>query len=115
MHEISLVQGLLKQLESLAHKHNTTSISKVRLEVGPFSGIVIDSFEFGFDILAKESELTKKAELEIITPPMQYKCIKCEYLVSSASTMPEICPACQNTLLVPEGGDDLILLQVEME
>lgn len=115
MHEISLVQGLLKQLESLAHKHNTTSISKVRLEVGPFSGIVVDSFEFGFDILAKESELTKKAELEIIIPPMQYKCTKCAHLVSSDSTMPKICPKCTNTLLMPEGGADLILLQVEMK
>lgn len=115
MHEISLVQGLLKQLESLAHKHNTTSICKVRLEVGPFSGIVVDSFEFAFDILAKELELTKQAELEIITPAMQYKCTKCAHLVSSDATMPEICPQCQNTLLVPEGGDDLILLQVEME
>ena len=49
MHEISLVQGLLAELALLAEKHESKSISKVRVEVGPLSGIVVDSFQFGFD------------------------------------------------------------------
>ena len=52
MHELSLVQGLLSQLQTLAQQHSAISISRVRVEVGPFAGIVIDSFQFAFDILA---------------------------------------------------------------
>ena len=115
MHELSLVQGLLSQLRTLAQQHSAISISRVRVEVGPFAGIVIDSFQFAFDILAKKSELMKNAELEIIIPPTQYKCFQCKNVLISDHDMPESCPQCESTVLVPEGGDGLILLQVEMD
>ena len=115
MHELSLVQGLFSQLESLAREHKTTSVSNVRVEIGQFAGIVIDSFQFAFEVLAKESDLIKNAELEIIVPPMQYKCFQCRKVITSADVMPDCCPDCHSDLMVPEGGDNLILLQVEME
>ena len=115
MHELSLVQGLLRQLADLAGKHGATSVSRVKVEVGPLSGIVVDSFCFGFEVLAAEEALTRRAELEIVVPPMQYKCCHCDNSLIAEMTMPEICPRCGTTLLVPEGGDGIVLLQVEME
>lgn len=115
MHELSLVQGLLRQLEALAGEHNTTSISTVLVEIGPFSGIVVDSFQFAFEVLAQEHPLLENAELTIETPPMQYKCFDCHYVLSSDRYVPDSCPVCESTVLVPEGGDGVILLQVEME
>ncbi|MBI5556533.1 MAG: hydrogenase maturation nickel metallochaperone HypA [Deltaproteobacteria bacterium] len=114
MHEISLVQGLLKQLALLAAEHGSKSVSKVRLEVGPHSGIVIDSFKFGFEVLAAEIDLTRHARLEIVIPPLRYKCCYCGH-VRQTERLPETCSQCAKTLLVPDGGDGLILLQVEME
>jgi len=114
MHEISLVQGLLKQLGELAGQHQSKAISKVRVEIGPLSGIVIDSFQFGFDVLAAEQELTSKALLEIVSPPIQYKCCYCGHVCLNQPGVPDSCPQCDHHLLVPEGGDGLILLQVEM-
>lgn len=114
MHEISLVQALLRQLAELARQHNSRAISKVRVEIGPLSGIVIDSFQFGFDVLAAEEELTSEALLEIVTPPIQYKCRSCGHVCLNHTGVPDVCPACSHSLLVPEGGDGLILLQVEM-
>jgi hydrogenase nickel incorporation protein HypA/HybF len=115
MHEISLVQGLLRQLAELAEKHRSKSISRVKVEVGPLSGIVVDSFCFGFEVLAAENELTRKAVLEIVTPPGRYKCCYCGHVSVNGKAAPEACPQCGQTLLVPDGGDGLILLQVEME
>ena len=116
MHEISLVQGLLNQLDSLALEHKATSINKVKVEVGPFAGIVIDSFQFGFDVLAAEHDLTREATLEIVTPPKQYKCCHCGKVAVLESSSTEIaCIHCSKTILAPVGGDGLILLQVEME
>jgi len=114
MHEISLVQGLLRQLADLAREHQVKAISKVRVEIGPLSGIVIDSFQFGFDVLSAEQDLTSEALLEIVTPPIQYKCCFCGHVCLSSAGVPDSCPECSHTLLVPEGGDGLILLQVEM-
>ncbi|MFH1214934.1 MAG: hydrogenase maturation nickel metallochaperone HypA [Pseudomonadota bacterium] len=115
MHEISLVQGLLRQLAELAREHEATSISKVKVEVGQLSGVVVDSFCFGFEVLAVEEELTSRAKLEIVIPPMRYKCCHCGASCIGGKNMPDKCSLCKETLLVPEGGDGLVLLQVEME
>ena len=81
MHEFSLAQGLTRQLEDLARQHKAQKICTVRVAIGIRSGIVVDSFTFGFEVLAKEDTLLQEAILEISEPD----------------------------------GDDLILLQVEME
>lgn len=114
MHEMSLVQGLLGQLQTLATQHNKTKVISVTMEIGPFAGVVIDSFQFGFDILAKEEMLTKDAELKIISPTASYRCCGCAKQIKSEQR-PESCPNCSETFFSPEGSDDLILLQVEME
>lgn len=81
MHEFSLAQGLTRQLVELAGRHEAEKICTVRVAIGTRSGIVVDSFCFGFEVLAKENTLIREAVLEISEPE----------------------------------GDDLILLQVEME
>ena len=114
MHEMSLVQGLLGQLHELAREHNREKVISVCMEIGPFSGVVLDSFQFGFDILAKDDVLTRDAKLIIESPPAAYRCFACGKLIE-AQQRPDSCPNCSETLFSPEGGDDLILRQVEME
>lgn len=114
MHEMSLVQGLLDQLQQLATEHNKSKIICVTMEIGPFSGVVSDSFQFGFDILAKEVTLTKDARLIIEIPPANYRCCGCGKQIQEEQR-PESCSHCSETLFSPEGSDDLILLRVEME
>ena len=67
MHELSLAQGLLTQLEGLAKEHDATTVYVVRVDIGEQSGIVVDSFCFGFDALKKEKPLTQNADLQINT------------------------------------------------
>ncbi len=114
MHEISLVQALLAQLADLAAEHDKKRVITVTLDIGPLSGVVIDSFQFGFDILSAENSLTKGARLIITNPPASYQCIRCSYK-QEAAVRPDHCPECNETLLIPEGGDAIILNQVEME
>ncbi len=114
MHEMSLVQGLLGQLQKLAREHKKTKVLVVYMEIGPLAGVVIDSFEFGFEILAKEDPLTREATLIIESPPALYRCCTCQAEIKEEQR-PEECPHCSETLLIPEGGDDLILSRVEME
>jgi len=84
------------------------------MEIGPLSGVVVDSFQFGFDILSAEDEMLRGAKLELQVPPVIYRCTNCPHTVTTAER-PEECPECGELLLIPEGGDDLILKQVEME
>ena len=115
MHEISLVQGLLQQLHALARENQTSRVLRLTMVIGPLSGVVIDSFKFGFDILSKEDDLVRDSVLDIIIPKVTYRCSNCSHSVQTTGERPEQCSACGDTLLIPEGGDDLVLQQVEME
>ena len=115
MHEMSLVQGLLQQLHAIAREHKGSRVTRLTMSVGPLSGVVVDSFTFGFDILSKEDDLVRDAVLDIIIPPVTYRCSGCGDTFETTADRPEQCSSCGDRILIPEGGDDLILQQVEME
>jgi hydrogenase nickel incorporation protein HypA/HybF len=115
MHEISLVQGLLDQLHSIARENNTSRVLKITMKIGPLAGVVVESFEFGFDILSKQDDLVRDAKLIIIVPEVSYRCSNCGHEEVTNGARPEQCAACKDPILIAEHGDDLILQQVEME
>jgi hydrogenase nickel incorporation protein HypA/HybF len=115
MHEISLVQGLFKQLQELATSNKATKVTSVTMEIGPLSGVVVDSFQFGFDILSADDDLVKGAKLNIKIPTVTYTCTDCGHIETATGAKPEQCIKCGELFLIPNGGDDLLLLQVEME
>jgi hydrogenase nickel incorporation protein HypA/HybF len=115
MHEMSLVQGLIQQLNDLAIENKMTKVIKVTMEIGPLSGVVVDSFTFGFEVLAPQDPLLKDAELIIDVPPVTYSCPSCKNELQTTGDRPDQCEKCQEVFLIPSGGDDLILKQVEME
>ena len=115
MHEMSLVQGLFTQLGELAAANKATRVVKVTMEIGPLSGVVVDSFRFGFEVLSAQDELVKGAELVVEIPEVTYTCTSCSHQMVSAGDRPDMCSACGEFFLTPQGGDDLLLKQVEME
>ncbi len=115
MHELSLAQSLLRQLHDLAAQNGAKLVSKVTVEIGPLAGIVQDSFAFGFTTLAAESPVTKGAALVIKTSMPEYQCLDCNHIMPASLKRPLNCPVCQSAMVIPRGGSDIILLQVEME
>ncbi len=115
MHEMSLVQGLFQQLGDLAAENKMNKVLKVTMEIGPLSGVVVDSFTFGFEALASHDPLVKDAELIIEVPPVTYTCTSCNHQMETSGDRPDKCEKCDEVFLIPSGGNDLILKQVEME
>ncbi len=115
MHEISLVQNLFHQLADLAEQNKMSKVVSVTMQIGPLSGVVIDSFQFGFDILSKDDDLIRGAQLIINTTAVTYRCSKCGATQQSSGVKPDGCSACDEQFLFAEGGDELILQKVEME
>ena len=102
----------MSQLLQLAEQHKATKIITVKVTIGRLSGIVADSFSFGFETLSLENSLTKNAVLEITETEPAKRCLDCNFIIDSHT---RICPKCLSSRLVAEGGDDLVLNQVEME
>ena len=128
MHELSLAQSLIDQLLDLAKEHQAERIIRVTVTLGPFSGIVRDSFEFGFDNLKQSQNATRKTVLELATPDPVYICLDCDKVsvipfsvpndpldMTFRSLYPKKCPWCCSNRLSPKEGTELILNQVEME
>ncbi len=128
MHELSLAQSLIDQLLELAGEHQAVRINRVVVTLGPFSGIVQDSFAFGFNILKAERPATRDAVLEMETPDPEYSCVECNTLsvipfprqserleLARCGLAARKCPWCGSNRLSSRGGTELILNQVEME
>ena len=124
MHELSLASGLIDQLQLLATEHRAKKITKATVVIGPFSGIVADSFSFGFDALKQEQELTAEASLIIEQPAPEFSCLHCGKIFSQQQSGDAAasrifagtpCPHCGSHHCTAKGGDELILKQLEME
>ncbi len=114
MHELSLVQGLMSQVLDLVERHRASKVLKITVAIGPFSGVVADSFRFAYEILSQDYAATKEAVLEIQEPKPTYRCNSCGYEAPDRLD-DDSCPRCEQGIMVPRGGDELILLSVEME
>jgi hydrogenase nickel incorporation protein HypA/HybF len=115
MHEFSLAQSLLSQVCTLAGEHDATRVRRIRVAVGPMAGVVVDSFRFGFEVLAADNALTRDAVLEIKTPFPPYTCLGCGHVHEGCEARPASCARCGGRGLVPRGGDEILLLQIEIE
>ncbi len=118
MHELSLVENLFTQLEQLLKENNAQKVLRVKVEIGAFSGVVLDSFQFAFTVLRENplySPWAESAKLEMSAPKPQYIC-ECGHLQERGKLEPGICDICGSSFLTPAvGGKDIILQQVEME
>lgn len=63
MHEFSLAQGLHDQLIDLAREHEVEKVLKAEVCIGENAGIVVESFVFGFNVLAGQNPTTEGCEL----------------------------------------------------
>ncbi|RLB70565.1 MAG: hydrogenase maturation nickel metallochaperone HypA [Deltaproteobacteria bacterium] len=116
MHELSLAQGLVKQLLQLATEHHADRVVKATVRIGPLAGVVVDSFCFGFDAVKSMSSVTRETILELDCPPAVYRCPACGWEGEVCRPANVLCPGCGiQGRTFPVGDDDLILQQVELE
>ena len=64
VHESHLIEPIIKGISEHAEKQGAKIVSKVRLKVGEFTGVKVDSFKETFSVLAKGTIL-ENAELEL--------------------------------------------------
>ncbi len=125
MHELSLAHSLIDQILGLAAEHRASRVLRVRVTLGPFSGVVRDSFEFGSNVLKKEQPQTAEAQLDLETPDPTYVSglrpgigdpLPCRANRGTAFPRPlsQEMPSVRRPPS-PKGGTELILNQLEME
>ena len=113
MHEMSLIQSLLEQLEVIAKQNKLTRITKVVLQLGDFRQCVPEILEFAFTTLT-EGTKAEGAKLVLEHLPIKMECLSCGEIFTVERHV-YFCPQCQETQLKLLSGKEFILSSIDGE
>ncbi len=115
MHEASLAMGMAQNLIDVARRNGAKEVLKVRVKIGPLSGVVIDSFVFAFDAIKREHPLLKNTKLEVLESTARYICLDCGKEFETKDVRFPECPNCGSLNLKMVSGDELEVVDIEIE
>ena len=111
MHELSICQALISQVEELARREHAQQVERVLVGVGPLSGVEPQLLQHAYP-LAAAGTLAEGSELAIEDRPVRVNCQLCGK-DSDASASRLLCAHCGAWRTTLVSGDELILVQVE--
>ena len=113
MHELGLVNYVVKEVSKIAEENNVSKISSVTLEFGEVSGIVTSYLYNYWDWYTKKFPLFEGSELRCEEIPAVTWCDDCK-ITYSTITYGKTCPHCGsgNTWLLR--GNEMRIKQVEV-
>ena len=110
MHEQSLVQSLLSQIEQLRIEHGVCTVTRVTVEIGPLSGVESLLVREAFERLTAGTT-QEGAELVIHEVPLQCRC-QCCAAVWSMTGFRFVCPDCGSSAVQILSGDEFRLVSI---
>ena len=113
MHEYSIVQSLIESCEEHAKTNNASKVTKVVVKIGVMSGVEPALLKTAFDTF-KEKTICEEAEFVINIQKVLVKCRECmqENLLAKLEYR---CPSCNGSDLEILDGEDMYLMQLELD
>jgi hydrogenase nickel incorporation protein HypA/HybF len=111
MHEMSLCEGIRDILLDQARTHALTRITRVRVEIGRFAGVEKPALDFAWDIVMRGSP-AEGADLVMLDLPGRATCFDCGREVQIEDRLAP-CPNCGSGKLMPTGGDEMRIKDLE--
>jgi hydrogenase nickel incorporation protein HypA/HybF len=112
MHELSLCQGMLRQVRNIAAENGASAVDRIVLSVGTLSGVEPPLLQRAFSI-ARLDTIAANAVLDIRTNPVRVRCRNCEK-ESEVDGYRLLCSHCQSWQVNVITGEELLLLRVEL-
>lgn len=113
MHEMSLCEGIRQAIEDQARTHGFARVTIVRLEIGRFAGVELAALAFAFDV-AMQGSPAEGARLEVSELPGRAACFDCGLDVDLDDRLAP-CPHCGGGRLLPIGGDEMRIKELEVK
>lgn len=112
MHEMSLAEGIRQIIDAQAAAHGFTRVTILRLEIGRFAGVEKPALEFALDVVLRGSS-AEGAGIEMIDLPGRALCYDCGEMVEIADRL-DPCPLCGSGKIMPQGGDEMRIKDMEV-
>jgi hydrogenase nickel insertion protein HypA len=113
MHEYSVVQALLEQIENVAEQNDASEVTKIVVKIGVMSGIEAHLLEIAFNTF-KEKTICDSAEFVMNIQPLTIECQGCGE-VSELQKIHYCCQKCESTNVKVIDGEDMFLMSLEMQ
>ncbi len=113
MHEASIAISLIETVSDLCQQEGYASIESVRLKVGRAAGVLPDALLFAFDV-AKAGSIASQAELIIEYVPLGGFCCDCGSQFESEERYIFNCPACKSRAIKITRGDEMQIIDMEV-
>jgi hydrogenase nickel incorporation protein HypA/HybF len=113
MHELGIATYLLEAVVEQARQAGADRVLAINLVVGERAGIVDESLQFSFDLLAP-STLAEGARINTRRTTMRFACARCgsEYAPRNADFG---CPGCGTVGQLVDDGSTLVIESIEVE
>lgn len=112
MHELSICNALIEQVERIARERQASSVTRIALRLGPLSGIEIPLLRNAWP-LAATGTVAEDAELAIAASDVVVRCSQCGH-ESSVPVNRLLCGSCGDFRTRIIQGDEMILESVEL-
>ncbi|MGA7539333.1 MAG: hydrogenase maturation nickel metallochaperone HypA [Steroidobacteraceae bacterium] len=113
MHELSICQALMEQVERVAAEQRARRVVSVTLKIGPLAGVEPALLESAFP-LASAGTVAADSKLIIERAEVRVQCLECG-AESQAQSTRLLCGACGNWRVRVLSGEELLLASVELE
>ena len=112
MHELSICQQLMIQVNEIASQHQASAVDSITLKIGPLAGIDSSLLKQAFPFAAADS-IAEKAQLIIQEAPLVIQCKQCGSK-TNATANKLICGECGDYHTQLLSGDEMLLVSVEL-
>lgn len=111
MHEVSIIQNVIKIVTQKAIENKFTRVNKVSLKIGELSGVMPESLNFAFKSCIMDTML-EGSTLEIEKVSAVAKCIDCiqEFPINHFN---KLCPICNRFSSTIISGYELYINTIE--
>lgn len=113
MHEMSIVNGILRIVEEQAQSAEAQVINTIELEIGQLAGIEIESLNFCFDV-ARRGTMAENAKLVIHDIPGRGRCPECAEEVPVEFHL-AVCGKCDTALVEVFQGRELRVKSINVD
>ena len=113
MHELALAQGVVEIVTDHATRQGFTRARVVHLNIGALSSVMPEALAMGFEVAA-QGTAAEGARLEFHRTPGQAWCSDCSRRGEVESRL-DLCPACGGANLLVTGGDEMRVLELEVD
>ncbi len=113
MHELSICQALITQVEQIAKAHHAANVINIRVLIGPLSGVEIPLLARAYPLVAAGS-IAEQAKLELEPMPIRLRCNNC-LTETEASPSHLLCGECGSLHTELISGDEMLLASIECD